>query len=434
LVALADARAFCAWMSKREGRWYGVPTEEQWEWACRAGTTTRWFFGDNMTVMPKFGWTSVNSRGRLHSVGQLLANPFGLFDIHGNASELAIDGQGRPVTRSGISGESPLRARSAKRWKINDAFYPMFRSGFRVVAEATASEAKRPPDANAPFDAAQARAHQAAWAIHSGTKVELTNPLGMKLATIPPGKFLMGSLDDEEGRNADEGPQHEVAITQPFCMGVHDVTVGQFAAFVKATGYKTEAETSGQGSYVFANDKWSNDPQADWRRPGFQQSDDNPVVCVSWNDAKAFCDWLSDKEGKKYALPTEAQWEYSCRAGSSTKAYFGEDDNAASQYVWSNHDSASKSHPVGRKKPNAWGLCDMNGNVWQWTADWYAADYYQKSSKTDPTGPRTGRTRALRGAGWGNGVPDCRSACRLLDGHRPSHRAADVGFRVVLLP
>ena len=100
-------------------------------------------------------------------------------------------------------------------------------------------------------------------------KVELTNSLGMKLATIPPGKFLMGSPDDEEGRNAEEGPRHEVAITKPFCMGVHDVTVGQFAAFVKATGYKTEAETSGQGAYVFVNDKWSNDPQANWRNPGF---------------------------------------------------------------------------------------------------------------------------------------------------------------------
>ena len=155
---------------------------------------------------------------------------------------------------------------------------------------------------------------------------------------------------------------------------------------------------------------------------------------MSWNDAKAFCEWLSDKEGKKYALPTEAQWEYSCRAGSSTKAYFGDDDTVAPQYVWYNQNSASKSHPVGRKKPNAWGLYDMIGNAWQWTADWYAADYYQKSPKTDPTGPRPSRVRALRGSGWGNGLPDCRSACRLLGGHPPSHSGSDVGFRVALLP
>ena len=107
-------------------------------------------------------------------------------------------------------------------------------------------------------------------------------------------------------------------MTRPFYMGVHEVTVGQFRAFVKATGYKTEAEKGG-GAYRSVKDgKWAIDPKANWDNPGFEQTDEHPVVCVSWNDAKAFCDWLSEKEGKKYALPTEAQWEYSCRAGTTT--------------------------------------------------------------------------------------------------------------------
>ena len=126
-------------------------------------------------------------------------------------------------------------------------------------------------------------------------KAPLVNCIGMKLAPIPPGKFLMGSPDNETDRNDDELPQHEVRLTGPFYMGVHDVTVGQFKAFVKETGYQTEPEKGG-GAYRFADGTWRIDPLANWRNPGFEQSDDHPVVCVSWNDANAFCNWLSKKE------------------------------------------------------------------------------------------------------------------------------------------
>ena len=184
----------------------------------------------------------------------------------------------------------------------------------------------------------------------------------MKLAPIPPGKFLMGSPDNETGRNASEGPQHEVVLTGPFYMGVHDVTVGQFKAFVKETGYQTE---KGGGAYRFADGSWQLDPLANWQNPGFEQSDDHPVVCVSWNDANAFCNWLSKKEKRMYQLPTEAQWEYACRAGTTTAYSFGDDPKDLGDYAWYQDNSGNHTHPVGGKKPNPWGLYDMHGNVWQ---------------------------------------------------------------------
>jgi formylglycine-generating enzyme required for sulfatase activity len=259
----------------------------------------------------------------------------------------------------------------------------------------------------------------------------MNNSISMKLALVPPGKFLMGSPDDEPDREADEGPQHEVVLTRPFHLGIHDVTVGQFKAFVKATDYRTEAETGGGAFRPFPDHSWKLDPQASWRNPGFEQTDDHPVVCVSWNDARAFCDWLSRNEGKHYALPTEAQWEYACRAGTRTRFYHGGDDQELGQYAWyvANTGENRHPHPVGRKKPNAWGLYDMHGNVWQWTADRYAADYYQTSPGTDPTGPGTGSKRVQRGGAWSR---SCRAALR-HGLYGPSSRTAGVGFRVALV-
>jgi hypothetical protein len=188
---------------------------------------------------------------------------------------------------------------------------------------------------------------------------------------------------------------------------------------------------------VVSGDLWKRDPKANWRNPGYEPSDDQPVVCVSWNDAKAFCDWLSQREGRQYALPTEAQWEYACRAGSGTRFFFGDDERELAKYAWYHHDDSElKPHAVGKKKPNAWGLFDMHGNVWQWTADWYGGDFYQSSPKNDPPGPSAGSTRVQRGGSWASGwshpVNYCRDAfrdCRWA----PSVCYSDIGFRVVLL-
>jgi formylglycine-generating enzyme required for sulfatase activity/tRNA A-37 threonylcarbamoyl transferase component Bud32 len=258
----------------------------------------------------------------------------------------------------------------------------------------------------------------------------LVNSIGMKLAPIPPGSFRMGSSPTEPGRREDEGPQREVEITRPFYMGVHEVTVGQFKAFIKETGYQTEAEKGG-GAFVRQPDgKWASDPTANWQTPGFDQTDEYPVVCVSWNDAQAFCSWLSAKERKKYALPTEAQWEYSARAGSPSKFGFGDDDEELTEYAWYYANSRWKAHPAGQKKSNAWGLYDMHGNAWEWCQDWYDKDYYQESPKLDPLGPSDGTRRVLRGGAWSYDLTYSRAAYR--GSSLPSFRDDHGGFRVVL--
>ena len=152
----------------------------------------------------------------------------------------------------------------------------------------------------------------------------VTNSLGMKFAWMPPGTFLMGSPKSEQGRDDDEA-QHRVTLTKGFHLGVHQVTRGQFACFVKAAGYKTEAERDG-GAYGWTGKEWKLDPKFNWRTPGFDQADDHPVVSISWNDAVAFCDWLTKQDGKgrRYRLPTEAEWEYACRAGTTTPFHFGD--------------------------------------------------------------------------------------------------------------
>ncbi len=300
------------------------------------------------------------------------------------------------------------------------------------VKELTPPSPKTPPLADAPFDAAKAKEHQEAWAKHLGVDVETTNSIAMKLRLIPPGQFLMGSPDDEVGREAQEGPEHEVVITRPFRMGVHDVTVGQFKAFVKEKGYKTQAEKTGGAWRPFPDGYWKQDPQVNWHNPNFEQTDDHPVVCVSWHDAKAFCDWLSEKEGKNYGLPTEAQWEYACRAGSNTKFYFGGDDQYLGEYGWYSANSMGKPNPVGQKKPNAWGLYDLGGNVSQWTADWLRTDYYQQSPKEDPPGPKAGGTRALRGSNWWDGARFARAAFRHgSDFWLPWKGCTGTGFRII---
>jgi formylglycine-generating enzyme required for sulfatase activity len=274
----------------------------------------------------------------------------------------------------------------------------------------------------------------------------MLNSLGMSLLLIPRGKFLMGSPKDEEDR-LDEEILHEVEITQPFYLGKHEVTVGQFKAFVKDTNYRTEAERDGKGGRGFDGTEFVYKPEFTWKNLHFPQADSQPVVVVSWNDAVAFCEWLSKKEGRTYCLPTEAEWEYACRAGTGTRFHTGdkEDDlkvagniaDASLKAKWKDafwamswDDSYPFTAPVGRFKANALGLCDMHGNVWEWCSDWYAEDYYGKSPGQDPRGPATGKERVARGGAWSTQPKFCRSAFR--DWHEPGYRSDCVGFRVVM--
>lgn len=281
----------------------------------------------------------------------------------------------------------------------------------------------------------------------------IRNSIGMELIQIPAGEFEMGSPIREVGRDPDE-KQHHVRITQPFFMGVHEVTVGQFEQFVAATGYKTNAETDGKGGYgVYPGVGGGYEPRFTWRNGGFEQTNNHPVGNVTWYDANAFVRWLTEKEKVLYRLPTEAEAEYACRAGTQTIYQTGTNptdlvklanildftfrDNEVKKYQ--NDVSKLKNNPasdgfiftapVGSFEPNAFGLHDMVGNVDEWCSDWFDHNYFRNSPVNDPVGPESGVFRSFRGGFWGSIVQHTRSANRSR--FEPDHRANYIGFRVV---
>jgi len=278
---------------------------------------------------------------------------------------------------------------------------------------------------------------------------EISNSLGMKLVFISPGKFLMGSPECEPGREAQE-VQHEVELTKGFYLGTHEVTVGQFKQFVADTKFQTDGERDGKGAYGINEAGKIEEMHAKftWKGPGFEQTDEHPVVDVSWQDAKAFCAWLSQKEKKTYRLPTEAEWEHACRAGAKT-AFAHSDDSeglaengngadatARAKYPgWSigikGKDGYVFTAPVGQFKANAFGLYDMHGNVWEWCEDWYEPNSYPKEKQIDPTGPATGKAKVQRGGGWSSDSKRLRSAAR-VGRDQSAYRGCYLGLRVVL--
>jgi len=253
----------------------------------------------------------------------------------------------------------------------------------------------------------------------------------MEFAWCTPGKFLMGSLASEKDRNDDES-QHEVTLTKGYYIGVYPVTRGQFGAFVAATKHKTEAEASG-GGWGYVGTEWKQDKSITWRTAGGDQTDDHPVKVVSHNDAVAFCQWAAEVTKQAVRLPTEAEWECACRAG-SIAAYHGGDTVADLATVgWYLANSVDRTHRVGEKRrPNSWNLHDMHGNVWEWCADWYDAAYYASSPTDDPKGPQSGSGRVCRGGSWFNFARSCRSACRFSSA--PGFRRSNLGFRVAVVP
>ena len=302
-------------------------------------------------------------------------------------------------------------------------------------------QAETPTD-SAPLyqmQAAKTKVHWASAKISArGRLPDETNSLGMRLAYVAPGTFTMGSPKSEADRESQE-TAHAVELTKGFYVGKHEVTVGEFRKFVRATSYQTDAEKDGKGGYgvkesggLDLGDKYN------WKAPGFEQSDDHPVVLVSWNDAQAFCRWLSEKENKSYRLPTEAEWEYACRAGTETAFAYGNDPqglaafgNAGEGPSATPKDGYRHTAAVGQFKANALGLHDMHGNVWEWCEDWYVPDNYTGDRQKDPTGPASGKARVHRGGGWSSSPIRCRSAARI--GRHPSaYRGSYLGFRIVL--
>ncbi len=256
---------------------------------------------------------------------------------------------------------------------------------------------------------------------------------GPAMVAITGGRFQMGSPQKEVGRDADE-KQHWVTVND-FEIGQYEVTVGEFKRFVAASGYKTDADKTGEGCYVWSDSTWQHKAGFNWKNPNFTQGDDHPVVCVSWNDAVAYAEWLSKQTGQEYRLPTEAEWEYAARAGKETAywwgkqashdyANYGKDECCAG--LAKGRDRWEYTAPVGSFDPNAWKLYDTAGNVWEWTCSVYDENY--KGNENGCTKNNTSGPLAVRGGGWSGRPVWVRSAFRGRGD--PPGRGSVQGFRL----
>ena len=323
-----------------------------------------------------------------------------------------------------------------------------------------------------------------------GLSTAPASSLGTAFVRVPAGEYVRGfDGSDRRQRQFDlahrfsnkqnfrtESPAHRAAVTKAFDIATTEVTVGHFRQFVKATGYVTDAEKQGGALGCFPEeenyvDRFHKDPAITWKTPGFVQSDQHPVVCVSWNDAQSFCAWLSKKEGATYRLPTEAEWEYACRAGSSTWYSWGEDPDAAYEHAnvadgaletaqpgttrfqravrlgQREGDGAVFTAEVGSYQPNAWGLYDTHGNVWEWCQDRWSADLYERYFDGVPRQKRSevvvrdplfteqtdqhkyGDWRCLRGGAWTCAPAAVR--CSIRTYAEASEASVYTGFRIV---
>jgi WD40 repeat protein/formylglycine-generating enzyme required for sulfatase activity len=290
----------------------------------------------------------------------------------------------------------------------------------RLIRPPSAAVSPAPPPAIAPFDAKKAKEHQEAWAKYLGVPVEMTNSIGMRFVLIPPGEFDMGSTEPEVARLLEQAratkqpdwyieclpaelPWHHVRITKPFYLGRCEVAQAEYERVVGGNPSKLKGDPT------------------------------HPVEAVSWDEASAFCRQLSELPQEQtahagYRLPTEAEWEYACRAGTTTRWYWGDDEGTLKERAWIAANSDGKTHPVGQGSPCAWGLYDMHGNVWEWCQDWFGDGYYATPPVDDPPGPPGGSYRVYRGGGWGHGALVCRASYRGRDG--PGNRGGGRGFRL----
>ena len=421
------------------GNGYHIPRDVEWTHACAAGAKTKYHCGDKDEDLVEYAWFDANSDERSHRVGEKKPNAFGLYDMHGNVNEW----NDRILTNAEIvNPKDAVNRGGAYRWTASQceirywfAFDPKFALswkspsiGLRVARNPSgaASPEAKTPLAVAPFDATQAKNHQDSWAKHLSVPVECTNSIGMKFRLIPPGEFLMGASEAEIeriltgvtlnwqiSRMKAEGPQQPMTVREPYYLGQHEVTLGQFRQFVQETGYKTTAETNGKGgerNLVEPERKIEVRPDYIWSNPIDSPTDDHPVVFVSLEDARQFCLWLGKKDGRSYALPRDDQWEFACRAGTTTRWF---DETDVQRIAWVRENSEGRLHAIGLKAANPFGLCDMHGNA---------------AELCEPVPPKKA---ARRGGDSTSSVVSCRSASRWeLGDSLPWYRN---GFRVAIV-
>lgn len=458
-----DCVEFCKWLSKKEGREYRLPTEAEWEYGCRAGTTTPWHFGsyaDVEKVAHEYAWWSDGAQARHElprAVGKGKPNAFGLYDMHGKVweyvgdwwhrlsyKEMPLNNPTGPAQQSEkndqrriIRGSSFDWGRwggdSAYRMRITQRSTQHPHMGFRVamvipgargIAPAVDADAERrstlrDPGAHSPeVTTALEKAAEPA-ARPSELTITLSDKVSIEFVLIPAGSFLMGSPQGP----SDERPVHRIVISKPFYMAKYEITEPQWEAVM--------------GPHPRL---------VNWRKePNELVGPKKAMRGISWNECQQFLAAVRKKTpDNAFALPTEAQWEYACRAGSQTEFSFGNDESQLDEYAlfagnkdWPGADGVFRYHDSGTRKPNAWGLHDMHGGVWEWCSDWYDADYYFDSPLVDPAGPRTGRFRVLKGGSWFRYGKNARSAYRRFfhpsgDGDGVTAWILDFGVRPVI--
>ncbi|AOC52584.1 serine/threonine kinase [Microcystis aeruginosa NIES-2481] len=425
-VSWNDAQAFCEKLSQITGKTYRLPTEAEWEYACRGGTTTRYYFGDNANQLGDYAWYKGNSQQTTHPVGQKKPNAWGLYDMSGNVWEWCEDNwhdsyENAPrdgsawltnnndyqIVRGGSWCFNPNLCRSAYR---SGSYRRDYGSsfGFRVVCVPTvtstplpiATVTSTPLPKVAPPPPSSPPPPPAKLTLFTEN---LPKGITLEMVNLPAGQFLMGSPDSDRDARSYEKPQHQVQVNG-FAIGKYPVTQAQYQAVM------------GNNPSRFKN----------W----FRNNPQNPVEMVSWDDAQAFCQKLSQITGKTYRLPTEAEWEYACRGGTTTRFYFGDDANQLEDYAWYDGNSQQTTHPVGKKKPNAWGLHDMSGNVLEWCEDNWHDNYIGAPRDGSAWLIRDNDYQIARGGSWFNHPNDCRSAFR-SNRYRRDYRFSFMGFRVV---
>jgi len=385
---------------------YRLPTEAEWEFACRAGTTTPFHFGETIsTDQANYHGDFVYGNGKkgvfrnkTTPVGTFPANAWGLHDMHGNLWQWCQDWYAAEYPKNDVTDpqgpeKGEYRVLRGGSWCFNPGFCrsafrdwsgPGFRS-FNCVCRLCFSVDENEPAPKKVETPKETKKNDSPQPKDNLKYV--TNDLGMKFVWIPPGSFMMGSPKEELGRQANEA-QHKVTLTKGFYMGVHLVTQEQWQ------------EVMGNNPSKFKGEK------------------NLPVDSVPWTDCQDFIKKLREKDKKPYRLPTEAEWEYACRAGTTTPFWFGEtistdQANYKGDIVYGKGmkgENRKKTTPVDRFPPNPWGLYDMHGNLYEWCQDWYAE--YPKNDVTDPQGADSGQARVLRGGSWSS-LPDyCRSAYR----------------------
>ena len=252
-----------------------------------------------------------------------------------------------------------------------------------------------------------------------------------EMVVLPAGEFTMGSPEDEKGRWSDEGPQHQVTIPKPFAVGKYEVTVGQFAQFIKETNYTVGHCIDDPKDGVWSDppvDKWPESRDLSWHNPNIQQSNNHPVVCVSWGDASTYAYWLSAKTGNEYRLLTEAEWEYAARGGTMMPYHFG---HMVLSSIANYNGNEKGSVTVGSYPANAFGLHDMHGNVWEWVEDCTHNDYIGAPTNGGAwlsECEEENDFRIVRGGSWINSPEYLRSATRFKN--YISGRDNVFGFRI----